>query len=277
VKLAAQMLVQVHANSEDSSRAHEFATLEQAEVSVRRQLANGEALEAFRKMVIEQGGDVGVVDRMASSPHGPEQCGDIVIVQAIYGLADVPASSVEGSPGFVDGQHGIVWGPACQGLEGCRSLDRFFMRAGGEDSAPDGGANTALDADVASAIARSQKAPHGPVVARVSSLNALEVGRSCVGIGAGRQQMGEELSLGSGILLHKKVGDAMRQGDVLFTLFAQVGGKGGGGKVPRRVITQAGIDAAAARVINAYGFTSGAAEPTPLVRCFIGRDGSVHR
>ena len=118
----------------------------------------------------------------------------------------------------------------------------------------------------------------GPV-AVVASLNALEIGRACIGIGAGRQVMGEALSLGSGVLLHKKVGDPLRQGDVLLTLFAEVGGSEGPSGT-RRVIDQSAVDAACARILEAYGFSKGAADahkPSQLIRCFIDRDGSVKR
>ena len=158
-------------------------------------------------------------------------------------------------------------------------MDRFFRRANGDDLPPDGGVASSNETDAAAAIARSQRAPHGPVVARVASLDALEVGRACIGVGAGRERMGEALSLGSGVLLHKKMGDSLRQGDVLFTMFAEVGGTGGDSEVPRRVITPTDVDASAARIIGAYGFAKpgATASPPPLVRCFIDRDGSVQR
>ena len=84
------------------------------------------------------------------------------------------------------------------------------------------------------------------------------------------------------MLLHKKAGDELRQGDVLFTLLAEVGGTGGASGT-RRVIDQGGVDAACERILSAYGFAKGSEltkppeAPKPLIRCFIGRDGSVER
>ena len=182
------------------------------------------------------------------------------------------------------GAHACFWGGACQGLEGCTSLEAFFRRANGEDAPPDGGDAEHRDADLRAACARSQAAPHGPVLAHVAGLNALEVGLACIGVGAGRQQMGEALSLGAGLLLHKKLGEPLRQGDVLFTLFAAVGGEAKVANGTRRVIDVAAVDAACARIFGAYEFGEGAppakgahGSHQHLVRAFIDRDGSVHR
>ena len=71
----------------------------------------------------------------------------------------------------------------------------------------------------------------------------------------------------------------LRQGDVLLTLFAEVGGSEGPSGT-RRVIDQSAVDAACARILEAYGFSKGAADahkPSQLIRCFIDRDGSVKR
>ena len=71
------------------------------------------------------------------------------------------------------------------------------------------------------------------------------------------------------------------QGDVLFTLFAEEGGTSGPTGT-RRVIDKSCVDAACARIVGAYGFGNadahdGAPAATPLIRCFIERDGSVTR
>ena len=58
----------------------------------------------------------------------------------------------------------------------------------------------------------------------MEALDALTIGKACCAIGAGRQLMGEALSLGNGVLLHKKVGDTVREGDILFSVLAEIGG-----------------------------------------------------
>lgn len=284
VTLAAQMLVQAHGGKE------QFKTLSQAEEVARAQLRNGQALSSFRKMVVAQGGDPHVIDSMASSPHGPEaqarpSGSSMLILQAHYGAGDakpVAAAAASGSAKRkAGGPHGPFWGPPCQGLEGCSSLETFFRRAEGADPAPDGGNEAVEDADEAEAFARSRRAPHGPVMAHVTSLDALTVGRACVDFGGGRVQLGEALSLGAGVLLHKKIGDPLRQGDVLFTLFAETGGNGGETGT-RRVIEPEAAAAACARIIGAYGFKAG--KPSAhvsarlmgsLIRCFINEQGQT--
>ena len=216
VSLAAQMLVQAHGSGK-GKESRGFHCRVDAEGRVRETMRNGEALAAFRRMCAAQGGDVGVIDSMASSPHGPEtqalsSGATLKIYQAHYGAGDAKPCAVADVHNLIHGgPHGCFWGPPCQGLEGCRSLDAYFRRAYGVDSPPDGGATDHPDADSLTAVERSQRAPHGPTLARVASLNALEVGRACVGIGAGRRLQGEALSLGSGLILHKKIGDPLRQ------------------------------------------------------------------
>jgi hypothetical protein len=145
-------------------------------------------------------------------------------------------------------------------------------------------------------------------------------------IGAGRQVVGEELSFSGGVLLHKKVGGLLREGELLFTLFAEVGGgvccqigtrapsfvpawnqpgtsleptwnrtdhasnwlsgarltlvsrsaPAAGSK--RRIISEAEIDAACARIMAAYKFgpAKGAPPPSPLIKCYIDGKLNVH-
>ncbi len=68
---------------------------------------------------------------------------------------------------------------------------------------------------------------------------------------------------------------------MLFTLFAEEGGTSGPTGT-RRVIDKSCVDAACARIVGASGGDKpeahhGAPPPTPRLRCFIGRDGSVTR
>ena len=90
--------------------------------------------------------------------------------------------------------------------------------------------------------------------------------------------------MGAGVLLHAKLGRTLCQGDVLFTLFAEVGGStttpSGG---TRRVIETDDVDVACRRLFKAFKFGNVAAAPqaakeaSSLIRCFVGRDGTVTR
>jgi len=285
VTLAAQMLLQASRTpgGEAKRPRSEFANYESARRRACEQLKNGEALANFRAMVVAQFGDPHVIDDFSTSHHGPETATlfsgakSLEVYQAVFGVGEgkpVPLKDVSSSG---EAAHGCFWGPPCQGLEKCRSLETFFRRAEGTDLPPEG-----ID-DSGTSVERSRSAPNGPVVARVQGINALEVGLACIGIGAGRKKLGEALSLGSGLLLHKKVGDDLRQGDVLFTLFAEVGSIGAGLCRSRRVIELPDVDAACARVIGAYDLCRDAAElakpakASKLIRCFVDRDGSVTR
>lgn len=290
ITLAAQMLMQCKfsgptegGGSPAKKAKGEYSTLAMAKEKAKAQLTNGQALARFRSMVESQGGDPAVVDLLAKSPHGPEAdslvsgAKELVIYQALFGSGSsepVPLSDVRSGAA----SHGCFWTPPCQGLEGCRSLEAFFRRADGSDPPPTSDGSLKEE----SSVARSVRAPHGPVVARVAGFNALEVGQACIGIGAGREVMGEALSLGAGLLLHKKIGDELREGDVLFTMFVEVDGTRGETGT-RRVINGDSVDKACTRIIQAYKFDLGAAEMakplsvSPLVRCFVDRDGSIRR
>ena len=87
--------------------------------------------------------------------------------------------------------------------------------------------------------------------------------------------------MGSGVILHKKVGRTLREGDVLYTLFAEVGGRPETAAGPRRVITSEDVDAACRRLFKAFKFAPASASEAAarransLMRCFVERDGSV--
>ena len=54
----------------------------------------------------------------------------------------------------------------------------------------------------------------------VKALRARAIGQSCVLLGGGRNRMEDVIDFGAGIMLEKKVGDAVRQGEVLARLYA---------------------------------------------------------
>ena len=267
------------------SAAGGCGTLDEAVAKARGQLHNGEALAAFRRMAVAQGADPASIDDLANSPHGPERTsgsngGRVVIMQGVYGSSSArPAPAMKLAAGATPtAPHPPFWGAPVHGLEGCRSLDAFFTRAKAAADTDGEGDSTQASAkrSATTALERSALGPHGATVASVTGLDALQVGQACVAIGGGRQKLGEALTMGAGVLLHRKVGDSLREGDILFTLFAEVGGDAG---TSRRVITDDDIDVACARVISAYTFGPPAKrrEEAKLLRAFIARDGTVTR
>eukprot|EP00928_Gymnodinium_smaydae_P053837 TRINITY_DN37744_c0_g1_i1.p1 TRINITY_DN37744_c0_g1~~TRINITY_DN37744_c0_g1_i1.p1 ORF type:complete len:561 (-),score=79.08 TRINITY_DN37744_c0_g1_i1:136-1818(-) len=284
VQLAGQMLVQA------IGAKGGCGTQSEAVAKARAQLRNGEALATFRKMVVGQGGDPASVDNLSASLHGPEKThgasgGEVVVFRAVYGAAtDVPPAPLseltsepprkrlKGDASIPEDAHPPFWSP-----DKCDSLDKVFdlaVYAGRSNCTADTSTST-------SSLERSTVGPHGNVVAGVCGLDALQVGQACVAIGGGREKLGEALSMGAGIILHKKVGDSLRQGDTLFTLFAELGGsKAGVGEGERRVITIADVHSACERVVKAFTFgpaenASSAAAKARLIRAFVSRDGKV--
>jgi len=55
----------------------------------------------------------------------------------------------------------------------------------------------------------------------LSQVNARIVGETSVLMGAGRERKGDPIDYGVGILVHRKVGERVEKGEVLFTLHAR--------------------------------------------------------
>lgn len=66
-------------------------------------------------------------------------------------------------------------------------------------------------------IVETVKAAEDGYVARVS---ALEIGRSAFLLGAGREKKGDTIDLAVGVVVHVKVGDAVKRGDPVVTIYA---------------------------------------------------------
>lgn len=79
-----------------------------------------------------------------------------------------------------------------------------------------------------SMVDHPEKLPVAPFIEEVyasqeghlSVINAREVGETSVDLGAGRAKKGDPIDHAVGIVVHHKVGDFVRQGDVLFTIHA---------------------------------------------------------
>lgn len=59
----------------------------------------------------------------------------------------------------------------------------------------------------------------------VVRLSALEIGRAAFMLGAGREKKGEPIDLGVGVIVQRKVGDAVRAGEPLATIYASDAGR----------------------------------------------------
>ena len=281
VALAAQMLVQALGSTHP-----ELSTRDKAAAAARAQLGNGKALAAFRKMVGAQGGDVGVVDQLAASPHGPEKArgangGEVLVLTGVYGAGKAEPAAVGAVVDEAEGRHAPFWAPRSPPAAGGDVLEGIFDQTIGRGGGGGGGGSGKRSRE--SAVEMSAAGPHGAPVASIVGLNALQVGQACVAIGAGRQALGEALTMGSGVLLHKKMGAELRQGDTLFTLFAEVGGATQTAAGARRAISAADVEVACKRLFGAFEFgppeaaPAAAARAGSLIRCFVERDGAVSR
>ena len=78
-------------------------------------------------------------------------------------------------------------------------------------------------------INQPEKLPRAPVVHEIkvekqgylSMVNAQVVGETSVDLGAGRQKKSDSIDHSVGILVHGKVGDHLKKGDLLFTILAK--------------------------------------------------------
>lgn len=94
----------------------------------------------------------------------------------------------------------------------------------------------------------------------VGSIDALEIGYTGVLIGAGRTKVGDVIDPGAGIILRKKVGDALRQGETIAVIYSN----------RNEVIVEAQV-----RVLNAFQLLSLPPKKKPLIRAMIDDEG-VH-
>ena len=100
------------------------------------------------------------------------------------------------------------------------------------------------------------KLPQAPIQVEVlaerggylSEINARVVGETAVDLGAGRQKKGDPIDPAVGIMVHRKVGDQLAEGDQVFTIHANDQGK---------------ADAAHADLLSALAWSDTAVEPLP--------------
>ncbi len=96
------------------------------------------------------------------------------------------------------------------------------------------------------AIVEAVPAPRSGYLA---GLDAAEVGLAVVGLGGGREEMGQPIDHSVGVLVHHRVGDAVREGVPLFTVHAN---------------DQEKLETACERVLRAHAFSNESVRPLPL-------------
>ncbi len=89
----------------------------------------------------------------------------------------------------------------------------------------------------------------------VAELDAVEVGQTGVMLGGGRAKKGDPIDYGVGIILHAKVGDAVTQGQPLFTIHAH---------------TTETLSVASKRLLGAVTWSDTPITPLPHIRKIIG-------
>ncbi len=95
-----------------------------------------------------------------------------------------------------------------------------------------------------------QQAVTAPRSGYLVGINAREVGETAVELGAGRARKGDTIDLAVGILVQQKVGNHVEEGDVLFTIHANLAEK---------------VAPAAQRLVEACAWSEKPCQPLPLI------------
>ena len=124
------------------------------------------------------------------------------------------------------------------------ALDRFkdLVQAQGGDPAP-------IDDLSLLPQARVVRRMSSPRAGYISQLDARMVGLTAMDLGAGRKKKGEPVDHAVGVVLHKKIGDSVDQGEQLCTIHAA---------------SEDAAQRAEARLLEAFDWQDHAVEPPPL-------------
>ena len=93
------------------------------------------------------------------------------------------------------------------------------------------------------------EAVSSPSTGWVAGVHAMEVGLTALDLGAGRERKGEQVDHAVGVVVHKKVGDPLREGEALFSIHANHEDR---------------LQPAIERVMAAYQLSTEHVEPLPL-------------
>ncbi|NUM79909.1 thymidine phosphorylase [bacterium] len=92
----------------------------------------------------------------------------------------------------------------------------------------------------------------------VVSMNTYEIGMTGILIGAGRQTKEDSIDHTAGIILHKKVGDSIKKGDCLATIYTE---------------RETRLDEASRKLLNAYRIDFNAPDKQPLILGVLDKNG----
>lgn len=92
----------------------------------------------------------------------------------------------------------------------------------------------------------------------VEKIDTSDIGRAVLMLGGGRETKESETDLSVGVILHKKVGDKVEEGDILATIYANDLDK---------------LTSAKDILINAFCITVTPAKPQPLIKWIVGKNG----
>jgi pyrimidine-nucleoside phosphorylase len=83
----------------------------------------------------------------------------------------------------------------------------------------------------------------------IAGVNAAEIGSTSVELGAGRAKKGDSIDYAVGLIVHRKVGDAVSAGEPLFTVHAN---------------DEAKLESASRRLLQAVEWSDAPVNPLPL-------------
>jgi pyrimidine-nucleoside phosphorylase len=129
-------------------------------------------------------------------------------------------------------------------LQNGSGLEKFRMLVRAQ-----GGDDSYIDNTDRFPVARLIETVHAKENGFVSEVHAREIGLSAMTLGAGRESKGDPIDHSVGIIVHKKVGDSVAEGDPLFTIHAN---------------DEVHLSNAIERVRKAYKFSKTEVEELPL-------------
>ncbi len=92
----------------------------------------------------------------------------------------------------------------------------------------------------------------------VHAIDTLEMGMICVALGAGRAKTDDEIDMSAGIIFERKIGDRVKAGDTLLTLFTN---------------KETGLEAIADRALRAVEIKDSPCQPPPIIYKVVDKDG----
>ena len=132
-----------------------------------------------------------------------------------------------------------------ESLDSGRALDKFM-----EFVSAQGGDTSVFGDDGLLPVAPLCLEVPAPQDGYVKSISCAEVGMASLLTGAGREKKDDVLDLRAGLIVHRKVGDAVRKGESIATVYASQEEK---------------LEPAARKLAEAYGFSEEPASPLRLV------------